>query len=72
MICNKQDLIACFRSDVNVMFVIFNNLRLKYGCLFLFENKQHQSIDWCLYIQKMTKTFENYCLEALLVGAFLC
>ena len=72
MICHKRDLIACFRSDVNVTFVIFNNLRLKYGCLFLFEIKQHQSIDWCLYIHKITKTFGNYCLAALLVDAFLC
>ena len=71
MICHKRDLIACFRSDVYVTFVIFNNLRLKYECLFLFENKQHQSIDWCLFIQKTAKTFGNYCLAALLVNVFL-
>ena len=40
----KRDLIACFRSDVNVTFVFSNNLCLKYGCLFRFKNKQHQSI----------------------------
>ena len=40
----KRDLIACFHSDVNVTFVFSNNLCLKYGCLFLFKNKQYQSI----------------------------
>ena len=40
----KRDLIACFHSDVNVTFVFSNNLCLKYGCLFRFKDKQHQSI----------------------------
>ena len=33
-----------FRSDVNVTFFFFNNLRLNYGYLLRFKNKQHQSI----------------------------
>ena len=50
-------------------FVFFNNLRLKYGCLFLCKNKQHQSIAWCLYNQKTTKTFGKYCLFVLFVSS---
>ena len=72
MICHKWDIIACYRFDVNVTFVIFYNLRLKYESLFRFKKKQHQSIGWCLYKQKTTKTFGNYCLAALSVDAFLC
>ena len=71
MICHKLYLIACFHSDVNVTFVLFDNLRLKYGCLFRLKNKQNQSIAWCLYKQKTTKMFGNYCLAALFFYAFL-
>ena len=70
MICHKEDLITCFRSDVNVTFVFFNNLRLKYRCLSRFKHKQGQSIAWCLYKQKTTKMFGKYCLAVLLVDVF--
>ena len=50
--------------------MFFNILCPKYGYLFRLKNKQHQSIAWCLYKQKTTKMFGNYCLAALLVDAF--
>ena len=50
MICHKLYLIACFRSDVNVTFVLFDNLRLKIW-MFISTEKQTESIDSLVSVQ---------------------
>ena len=67
MICHKRDLIACFRSAVNVTFVLSNIW------MFTSIEKQTTSIDSLVSVQaKNNKMFGNYCLAALLIDAFLC
>ena len=69
----KSDLLLfgfdhAIRFDVIMTLVFFNNLRLKRGCLFKFENSSYK----LSYSLKNTKCFGNLRLFTLSVAAFLC
>ena len=55
-----------------MMLVFFNNVRLKHGCLFQFENNQFYLVAICPTSLKNTKSFGNCCVITLSFGAFLC
>ena len=73
----KNDLLQfgfdyAIRFDVIVTLVFFNNLRLKLGCLFKFENNQFLLVAIRSNSLKNTKSFGNRRLFTLTVAAFLC
>ena len=73
----KSDLLLfgfdnAIRFDVIMTLVLFNNLRLKCGCLFKFENNQFKLVAIRPYSLKNTKSFGNRRLFTLSVAAFLC
>ena len=73
----KNDLLKfgfdyAIRFDVIVTLVFFNNLRLKRGCLFKFENNQFKLVPIRPNSLKNTKSFGNRRLFTLTAAAFLC
>ena len=60
------------RFDVIMTLVFFNNLHLKHGCLFQFENNQFYLVAIRPNSSKNTKSFSNCRVFTLSVAAFLC